>query len=103
MNNDEFKILRKEIRNGFKDILSVVNQIDQDLEGINENSKELILRQGAIEGEMRILREGMSKMPNKVQNKVNGAMQPAVDLKEAIDAKKSFKIEINKPWWLFWR
>lgn len=99
MDKDEFKVLRQEN----EQILSVVNRIDRDLDGATKDSQELTLRMGAIEGEVRQLKEMIAKMPVKVADKVDSVMQPAVELKEAIDAKKSFKIELKRRWWEIWK
>lgn len=99
LNRDEFKILRQEN----KDILSVVNRIDRDFEEAIKDSQELTLRVRTLEEQIRQLKEMITKMPLRVEDKINDAMQPATDLKEAIDAKKNLKIEIQRRWWEFWK
>ena len=99
MDNDALKVLRQEN----KEILSVVNRIDRDFEDATKDSQELTLRVGALEGEVRQLKEMITKMPVKVADKVDGVMQPAVELKKAIDKKKGFKIELNRRFWEFWK
>lgn len=99
MSKDELSV----ILDRMDKIQGVVNRIDRDLNHDRHDIQELTLRLGAVEGIIDQLKSDLNRLPGKVADKVDVAVQPAVDLKNAIDEKKSFKIEIKRPFWRWWK
>lgn len=102
MNTDQMKLLTERL----EQIQKVCNRIDRDLEHDRHELQEVTLRLGAMEGEVRQLKDNITRMPNKVADRVDDAIKPvtkeANDLKKAIE-KKVRSITINRSWFKFWK
>lgn len=108
MNPDEYKVLADKVDS----IQKSVNIVDQDLEKDRQDISQLIIRIGSLEAQIDEMRKLISCIPQKTQDKVAEAIEPArqesADLKEVIMDKKVVAIDTQKAeqqvkhWWKFW-
>lgn len=103
MKTDETRVILERIDS----VQKTVDVIDRDFDNAIKDSQELTLRVGALEGEVRQLKEMIARMPIKVADQVEDAVKPVTKetkkLTASIENKKNIVMNvIKKPFWKFW-
>lgn len=109
MNQDEYKILSSQV----SAVQTSVDVIDKDLDKDRQDIQQLIIRVSTLEAQINEMRKLVDRIPQKTQNQVAEAIEPArqesADLKEVIIDKKMVAIDTQKaeqqkkPWWKIWK
>lgn len=105
MKPDQYQVLSEKVDS----IQNSINVIDKDLGKDRQDIQQLVIRVGSLEAQIDEMRKSMERIPQKTQDKVAEAVEPArqeaQDLKECIDKKKTIIVPEKKKrsWWVFWR
>jgi len=71
-----------------------INRIDKDLEADRKDVQETRIRLGAMEGEVAQLSELVRKLPSKVGDRVDDALEPITDVLDQVE-KKPFWVKMT--------